>query len=363
MIPEDVFVYDAVAHSYNLGPSNYRVMPEAEVVSEMLYGSFMEPAPPEYRVPPEQYLRDWSIDETAGMLFRESQTDVATIHPTPIKLYHDGQTALSKAAEAVERWPQRFSTMATVDPMDGQEAVAEFERQAEQLDPVGLKLYPSSWRSDGTYESWQMSDPDVAYPLFEKARELGIDLIAVHKALPLGPVPATDYHTEDIESAAASFPELNFSVVHAGLAYVEETAWQLARFENIYANLEVTSFLAHAAPDYWQRAFDGLFSVAGEHAADQVLWATGCSAYPAQPQLEAFWEYDFEDGPGGLFPGPEMSREIKEKILGRNYAEMLGLDVEELQAGIADDEFARATDRDGLAPAYSTTEVDLEAGS
>ena len=359
MIPDDVFVFDAVAHSYNLDPSNYRVMPEAEVVSEMLYGSFMEPAPEELRVPPEQYLRDWSIEETAGMLFRESQTDVATIHPTPIKLYHDGQTALSKAEQAIEQWPDRFFTMATVDPMDGEAAVEELERQAADLDPVGLKLYPSSWRADGSYESWQMSDPDIAYPLFEKALDLGIDLIAVHKALPLGPVPSPDYHTEDIESAAASFPELNFSVVHAGLAYVEETAWQLARFENIYANLEVTSFLAHAAPNYWQRAFDGLFSVAGEHAVDQILWATGCSAYPAQPQLEAFWEYDFADGPGGLFPGPAMTREIKEKILGRNYARMLGLDVEELRAGIEDDPFSREQEHEGLAAPYSSTNVEV----
>ena len=359
MIPDDVFVFDAVAHSYNLDPSNYRVMPEAETVSEMLYGSFMEPAPDELSVPPEQYLRDWGIEETANMLFRESQTDIATIHPTPIKLYYDGQTALSKAEEAVERWPDRFHTMATVDPMEGQDALDEFERQAAELDPVGLKLYPSSWRDDGTYESWQMDDNDLAYPFFEKAVELDIDLVAVHKALPLGPVPSPDYHTEDIEAAAANFPELNFSVVHAGLAYVEETAWQLARFENIYANLEVTSFLAHAAEDYWERAFDGLFSVAGENAVDQILWATGCSAYPAQPQIDAFWDYEFDDGPGGLFSGPEMTREVKEKILGKNYARVLGLDVKELTANVAGDEFDRQVKAEGLAEPYSTAEVQI----
>ena len=359
MIPDDVFVFDAVAHSYNLDASNYRVMPEAEIVSEMLYGSFMDPAPEELSVPPEQYLRDWGIEETANMLFRESQTDVATIHPTPIKLYYDGQTALSKAETAIERWPDRFFTMATVDPMEGEEAIEKLEQQAEEMDPVGLKLYPSSWRDDGTYESWQMSDPDIAYPLFEKALDLGIGLVAVHKALPLGPVPSPDYHTEDIESAAASFPELNFSVVHAGLAYVEETAWQLARFDNIYANLEVTSFLAHAAEDYWERAFDGLFSVAGEQAIDQIFWATGCSAYPAQPQLEAFWDYEFDDGPGGLFSGPEMTRDVKEKILGKNYARALGLDADQLQSNIRGDEFDQQTKVEGLAEPYSTTEVDI----
>ena len=357
MIPEDVFVFDAVAHSYHLGPSNYRVTPEAEVVSEMLYGSFMEPAPEELTLSPEQYLRDWPVEETANMLFAESQTDIATIHPTPIKLYEDGQTALAKAEEAIERWPQRFFTMATVDPMDGEKALTEFERQAEALDPVGLKLYPSSWRSDGTYESWQMSDPDVAYPFFEKARDLGIDLVAIHKALPLGPIPATDCHTEDVEAAAASFPELNFSVVHAGLAYVEETAWQLARFENIYANLEVTAFLSHASPEYWERAISGLFSIAGEHAVDQTLWATGCSAYPAQPQIEAFWEFEFDEGqPGGLFEGPRMTREVKEKILGLNYAEMLGLDPDGLKANAEGDEFDQRRG-DSLAEPYATASV------
>jgi hypothetical protein len=34
-----------------------------------------------------------------------------------------------------------------------------------------------------------MDDPKVAFPIYEKAQELGIDLIGVHKGVPLGPQP------------------------------------------------------------------------------------------------------------------------------------------------------------------------------
>lgn len=40
-----------------------------------------------------------------------------------------------------------------------------------------------------------MDDPEVAFPVFERARQLGIKVIAVHKALPLGPVELRQFLT------------------------------------------------------------------------------------------------------------------------------------------------------------------------
>jgi hypothetical protein len=353
-IPEKVFVIDSVAHAYNLDPSNYRIEGYAEHVSDMVYDSFMKAAPEELTLSKEQYMRDWSVEEAASMLFVESQTDIAVFHPTPIKVFKDGLTSVEKAKEAVERWPDRFLTMATVDPLDGEEGLEEFERQIEELDPVGLKLYPSSWAADGSYDSWKMSDTDIVYPFFEKAEEHGIELIAVHKALPLGSVPMDAFHQEDVEVAATSFPDLNFAIVHGGMAFTEETAWQIARYDNIYVNLEVLVYTAHARPRYFEETFAELFEVAGDGGIDQLYWGTGCMAYPPQPQLEAFWEFQFTEDVrhDGLFDVPELTSEHKERILGKNYAEMLGLDIDELKRGIEGDEF----DRTGKAPAepYST---------
>lgn len=357
MIPDDVFVLDSVVHAYNLDESNFRHEDWARQITDMIYATFMPEAPEELTLTEAEYNRDWGIEEAANMLFRESQTDYAVYHPTPINVYEDGLNSVEKAKEAIERWPTRFETMATVDPLQGEAALEEFERQVDELDPVGLKLYPSSW-ADGTHRSWGMGDADVAYPFYEKAVELGVDLVAVHKALPLGSVPMEDYHQEDVDSAATSFPELNFSVVHGGMVFTEEVAWQLARYDNIYVNLEVLVYMAHTRPEYFAETFAGLFEVGGEDVIDQIYWGSGCMAYPAQPQLEAFWEFEF---PGavrsrGFTDVPEMTRENKEKVLGKNYARMLGLDIDEIQAGIASDEFSREPGA-GLETAYSTTAV------
>jgi hypothetical protein len=357
MIPDDVFVLDSVVHAYNTDESNFRIPEYASHITDMVYDTFMTRAPEHLTLSEEEYNRDWGVEESVNMLFLESQTDFAVFHPTPINAYEDGMTSVEKAKEAVQRWPNRFRTMATVDPLEGEEALAEFERQAEEMDPIGLKLYPSSW-ADGTHSSWNMGDSDIVYPFYEKAAELGIDLIAVHKALPLGSVPMEDYHSEDVDVAATNFPELNFSVVHGGMTFNEEASWQLARYDNIFVNLEVLVYMAHVRPEYFADKFAGLFEVGGEGVIDQIYWGSGSMAYPAQPQLEAFWDFEFPERfrSRGHFDVPEMNRENKEKILGKNYTRMAGLDIEELKDGIRDDEFS-AQREDGLAPPYSTTAV------
>lgn len=364
MIPDDVFVYDAVSHAYHLGENNLRDFEAARALNDSVYDTFQGAAPDkELRISEEDYLREWSMEETANMLFLESQTDMATVHNTNIPLYYDGQTGIDKAEAALRNYPQRCRTTVAVDPLQGDAALQEIERQYNYLsdigpDPLVVKVYPSSWDNEGNHHSWTMDDEEVAYPIYEKAEEMGIPIVACHKAIPLGSAPSPSYHTEGVESAALNFPDLDFSIVHSGMNYVEETAWQLARYDNIYANLEVTSYLAYAAPRYFRRAFEGLFEVAGEHAADQIIWATGCSAFPAQPQLEAFWDFEFSDEIGGLFGGASgtiTAREAKEQILGKNYVDLIGEDLDELKEGIEGDEFDQKLEEDGLQEPYSTS--------
>jgi len=95
------------------------------------------------------------------------------------------------------------------------------------LKPVGIKLYPNSYTADGVV-GWHMDDPEIAFPIFQRAHDLGLKAVAIHKAIPLGPVPMDHYRMDDIDAAAAAFPDLQFEVVHGGFAFIEETAFQLA---------------------------------------------------------------------------------------------------------------------------------------
>ncbi|MGQ4598935.1 amidohydrolase family protein [Nocardia sp. R6R-6] len=352
------FVIDGVAHAYNVDPSNYAVQPTAQAITQMVYAVAGGNVPPEYAVPPEKWIRDWSTDEVTNLLFRESATDFAIFHPTPIGAYHDGMTSVEKAADTIRRWPSRFLTYATVDPLRGKAALEEFDRQVELLAPIGLKLYPSSW-TKGYHEGWRMGDPKVAFPFFERARQHGIRTVAVHKAIPFGDVPMQSYKVDDLDAAAAAFPDLNFEIVHGGVAFVEETAWLLGRFPNVWVNLEGLSFILGANPRTFASLLLGLCSVGGPLALDRMVWATGAMAAHPRPLLDAFARFQFPDdllaNDGGLFSSvPQISEETKENILGRNYARMAGLDIEKLAAGMARDEFSGA---DISVPAYSTTKV------
>lgn len=356
---EETFIYDSITHAYNMAPSNYRNEQYARGITEMLAGTIGALMPDGYGLTEEGFVRDWGIEETANMIFRESPTDMATFHPVPMYAFHDGLVANEKAAEVDRRWPDRFRVYATVDPLrdDWEE---ELEDQVEEFDPLGVKLYPSHWTED-TYEGWSMSDPDVAFPVFEKAADLGLDLIDIHKAIPFGPVPREDYHPGDVDTAAANFPDLTFTIVHGGAAFTEVTASQLARFPNICVNLEGIPPYLLANERRFAEIFGELLSAVGEEGMDRLFWSSGAMSVHPRPQLEAFRDFQFPDDvrKNGARHGdlPRLTDEHKRMILGENYANLIGLDIDDARSRIEDDEFAQGDRADELAEPFSTTEA------
>lgn len=356
------FVIDGVVHAFNLSADNYANPRHADPIAQTQAG-IVTLQPEGYVIPPAAVLRDWDMSDTVAMLFRESDTDVAIYHPTPIFAFKDGMSALHKGPDALERWPDRIiGSYACVDPMQGKAAIAELDRQLEMFQPMGLKLYPTSWQDGGaTATGWRMDDAKIAFPMFEAAAERGIRTIAVHKAVPLGPVPTGPFFDpKDVEAAAGRFPEINFEIVHGGAAFTEETAWLLGRFENIWVNMEFLGMLLSYRPKLFARVLLGLMHIGGEAVLDRLVWASGAMQFHPRVQLEAFGRFQFEDEMReeyGLFgppPGP-LTDEQKGKILGRNYARLHGLDIDALRRGIEGDEFAHESG-DVAAP-WSTTSV------
>src|ERR1700689_1088907 len=103
---EDTFVVDASAHSYNLGEDNYAAGRYSRAVVDAFHGAHYGLSPAGYRIPREQFTRDWVLEETAKMLFVESDYDFACHHVTPINAFKDGGCSIQKAREARERWPR-----------------------------------------------------------------------------------------------------------------------------------------------------------------------------------------------------------------------------------------------------------------
>jgi hypothetical protein len=87
---KDVFIVDASAHSYNLAKDNYAVGRYSQAVVDAFYGVHYALSPAGYRLPREHYTRDWTLAETATMLFVESDYDFACHHVIPISAFYDG---------------------------------------------------------------------------------------------------------------------------------------------------------------------------------------------------------------------------------------------------------------------------------
>jgi predicted TIM-barrel fold metal-dependent hydrolase len=351
-------VIDAVVHPYNLTERNSRTKTAQPIVQIVSDGN-RSVAPEGYRLTKEGYEREWSIAEVADMSFVESYADLAAYHVLPIRAFHDGLCSVEKGLEAQERWPDRFLFYVGVDPMEGEAALEDLERQVELFGrPVGLKLYPNSWVGDEV-TSWLMDDPEIAFPVFERAQQLGIKTVAVHKAIPLGPVELGPYRVDDIDRAAMAFPDLNFEIVHGGMAFLEETAWQLARFNNVWVNLEVTATMATNRPLAFERAMAALVAEGGPHAIDRIVWGTGAMVVHPRPHLERFVrEFRFSDELVERAGIPQFTDEVKRKILAENYARLHGFDLNERLSRVKGDEFAlrRPEGAEPLKP-YSTSAV------
>jgi uncharacterized protein len=355
---DDVFVIDAVVHAYNQIPENFADQIGGQSMTEMAYLLAKGSPDPRYELSRQVYLSDWQVPDLANLLFRESQTDVAVFHHLALASFKDGYVSLEKAAEAIETYPNRFiGAYANVDPLDERKALESLERQVELLKPFGLKLYPTSWQGSSPV-SWRMDDPKLIYPLFEKAAELGLRHVAVHKAVPIGPFPVGDaYDPSDLENAATDFPELSFEIVHGGLAFLEETAWLLARFQNIYINLEIANIIVERRPNTFADILIGFCHIGGNEMLNRVFWGSGGTLVHPQPGLEAFMNFEFPEEKldnSGLFAAvKQITMEDKRNILHGTYARLHGIDIEAAKQAIAGDEFSRAPG-EPVAEPYST---------
>jgi predicted TIM-barrel fold metal-dependent hydrolase len=338
----EAFVIDSTVHGYHFAPENIVPGPLKEIVASEAAASvylahtvFQPPGDSTWLLEKERFDRAHDPDFLGHALFAESQTDFCVYHGVPIfGFFHDGGSPLWVGREMRDRWPHRVALYGPVSPWRPG-AIDEVDRLVEEDGVVGIKLYPMDI-VDGELRSYRLDDSELIFPIIERAQKLGIKVIATHKAIPAGRVPTFPFDPVDVEGAAAAFPDMTFEIVHAGYAFLEETALQLERFPNIVVNLEwVTAFLANAS----RRFVELLGEFCFHGGADRILWATGCTGMHPRPLLEAFSTLEMPEDLVEGYGFPELTREVKQGILGLNHARLLGLDVDEIKRRTNGDEF------------------------
>jgi hypothetical protein len=329
VIGNDAIVFDGVAHVFNFEKKN-ALGPAGEMFINHLY-AFHNVLTPEGQpvMPAEEFLRQWTVDEIDEMVYGQSTTDMLCAMPLPLTdLFRDGLSPWEECAELASRRPDRTMFWGSVNPLEGRRALDLMERQVGEFGAKAFKFY--NVRYDyGRPFPWRMDDPQVAFPVFEKAQELGVNLIGVHKGVPLGPQPIEATQTWDMDGAAANFPGINFVIFHVGLPFIDETCWQLIRHPNLYASIAATINFVVRAPRQFAEIMGKLLFWCGE---DKIVYGSEAPIWQPQWALDAFWDFEL---PQDLVEGygyPQLTEQAKRKILGENLLRLHGLDVEATRA-------------------------------
>jgi uncharacterized protein len=326
----DAFVFDGVAHVFNFQQKN-AYGPAGEMFNNHLYAFHQALTPAnQTHLAAEEFLRQWTISDIDRMVFDESDTDMLVAMPLPLTdLFRDGLSPWEECAELAARRPDRTIFWGSVNPLEGRKALDLMERQVGEFNAKAFKFYNVRYDYGAPFP-WRMDDPKIAFPVFEKAQELGVNLIGVHKGVPLGPQPIEATQTWDMDGAAANFPGINFVIFHVGLPFIDETCWQLIRYPNLYASIAATINFCVRAPRMFAEILGKLLFWCGE---DKIVYGSEAPIFHPQWALEAFWDFqlpqDLVDGYGY----PQLTEQAKRKILGENLLRLHGMDPTQVRAG------------------------------
>jgi predicted TIM-barrel fold metal-dependent hydrolase len=274
--------------------------------------------------PAEELRRRWTIEEVYDLVFVQSTTDLAMVQVVPMfEWYRDMFAPVETQHAMAAKYPERVIFCGGVDPLnpDVDTALAALDYQINTLGARSIKFY--NGHADG---GWRCDDRELAYPLYDKCLELGVDIVQFHKGVPFGMQPVEYLRPVDLQAAARDFPEMRFIIHHLALPYFEECVSVASRFPNIYLSLAGNINAYYIAPRQVQTQIGRLLLEVGP---DKLLWGSDAALLgPPQPYLDAILELEIPEDLRDGYGYPQFTREDKEKFLGLNFARMLGIDVE-----------------------------------
>ena len=327
---DGMFVFDNVIHMCDNTPHN--LTPRSNNLLQPIMGAaklFSVPGKYDYN---EKFDRSgMTVEEAHRRIFDESDTDMVVAQAVPIfGWFKDGFAPAELNASFAAAYPEKVLFCGAVDPLyHGLSAVHEMERQVAELNARTFKFYQTQLGS-----TWRCDDRKLAYPLYEKCLELGINHVQFHKGLPFGPdQPLEPLRCHDLEQPALDFPELNFVIHHLGDPYIDETANIAARHQNI--SMALSSWI-NMHPIWPMESFHRLGKLLFWVGADRLYYGSEAFVWPnVQQYIELLASLEMPEELQEGYGYPALTREIKEKIFGLNYARLMGVDVEAKKAELA----------------------------
>jgi uncharacterized protein len=231
---------------------------------------------------------------------------------------------------------------------------ALFEQMEREVKTYGIDSWKWYCHTDPgrSGNGFKLDDERLAYPFYQKSRELGLKLFSVHKGYAsqsrtLGHLA----HPGDVEKAALDNPDLTFIVYHSALKHdpsepefkkdgffdptTGDFAWHDAlmkikernpKMSNVYPEIgSAFGSLAIQHPVMCQHLIGKNIK---HYGVDHVIWGTDCLWW-GSPQwvIEAFKRFQISDELCEKFGYAKLTKEDKAKIFGLNAARLYGVDV------------------------------------
>ncbi len=272
--------------------------------------------------------KDMTVENFGKLILEGSDTSVAVFNPFGFREDYGGKDMIpiEEQAEVKQRWPTRTVMLGGgLTPNQGLSATLErMTMFVEKYQISGLKLYTfDSTKKRG----WWFDDQKQAYPMWERARKLGLKNIGCHKGIPFGQFMARYAHPEDLDAVCDDFPDLNFIAYHAAWPYQHELA-ALKGFKpqrkNLYA--EVGSTFAATVTSRPLECAHVLGTLLRDLGPDYVMWGTDSALWGnPQWQIDAFRKFRIPDQLVEGHGYPQLTDEIKAKVFGLNAARIWNL--------------------------------------
>jgi len=347
----DMFIFDIQTHRVETAPGVYRSF--LGFLPQGMCGKGV----------PQCYSRE----DYARLFFLDSDTTVTVLSGIPAT---DGNNPLTNAqidetrdyVNALAQGTERVITHAMILPnYNHDQQIEGMAALAESGMPIGAwKCYTPWGPGDGVTGFW-LDDPATGIPFIEKGRELGVKLFCCHKGLPLPGFDNNYGDPKDLGVVAKMFPDCKFIAYHSAFQFGNGDETQpytmgnkdgvnslvtavldngLMPGANVYGELGSTWQSIMNNPTQATHVLGKLLKYLGP---DNVVWGTDCMWYGSpQPQITAFMMFQMDPQIRDKEGYPDLTMEIKTKILGLNAAKAYGIDPTATRCGVAESELAMA---------------------
>lgn len=322
---DGIFVFDNAIHCYDMSDANVRDdRDDARYAADLLLAGGVGGRWAGYNDGSIEFSRRWTVEELYEMVFVDAPTDMAMAQVVPIfDWFKDCWAPVMTQYEMAKKYPDRVMFCGGVDPMyQGLDAALDqLDWQVKELGARSIKFYNA--HADGY---WTCDDRELAYPMYQRCLELGINVIQFHKGIPFGLMDVEALRPNDLQRPARDFPELSFVIHHLAVPYFDDAVSIAGRFPNVYLSLAANLNFTLIAPRMVQEQVGKLLQQVG---SEKLCYASDAafSGGPA-PYLRAFMDLEIPDDLRDGYGYPQITRRDRENILGLTFARLMGVDIE-----------------------------------